>query len=61
MDPCDNPNMILVNREDIPGHRLQTPHLLTSMRIFNLMFLVPCDDYVAIMHQGTVFESYKIP
>ena len=60
MDPCDSPSVILVNREDIPGHGLQTPHLLRSMRSFNLMFLVPHDDYIVIRHQGTGFECYKI-
>lgn len=52
--------MILVNREDILDHGLQTLHLLRSIRIFNLMFLVPCDDYIVVRDQGTGFECYKI-
>lgn len=60
MDSCDNPSMILVSREDLLGRGLQTLHLLRSIRIFNLMFLVPCDDYIVVRHQGTGFECYKI-
>jgi len=56
----DDHSRIPVNRADLSSHGLQTPPLLRSIRIFNLMLSVPCDDYVVIRHQATGFECCKM-
>lgn len=60
MDPRDNRRMVLLNREGMLGHWLQTSYLLRLIRILDLMFLVTCVDCITIRHKGTGLEYYKI-
>lgn len=60
MDPCDNCRMVLVNRESMLSHWLQTSYHLRLMRILDLMFLATCVNCITIKHKGTGLEYYKM-